>query len=152
MYDLTLKSGFLCAGVFGVGTLAPCYSFSMPKASPRKMLPKSRWGIFMRFSVWVMSLGILLGIPFSMEKPSSSWLWPCPGVLHLFEGASSPCPCSSRFVTIPHPVGALDGPRQFETSCSAPLLGRNKRAVCLQRYSANHPGQHQLPWTMDDTC
>ena len=95
---------WICCGAIAAGHLGtPCNSFSRARDQPGGPPPlrsdskplgleglrpgdeaKVRIGnVLMRFSVRIMLLALMLGLPFTLENPRRSRLWICPPMLAL---------------------------------------------------------------------
>ena len=109
-YDLRLRrnrcliAGWIRSGTVRAGHLGtPCNTFSrardrppgpmplrsdacvlgLPNLSPKDQQAVSEGNLYMRFSVFILQLALLMCIPFTLENPARSRIWLCPPVLRL---------------------------------------------------------------------
>ena len=94
-----MRAGKICGGHLGT----PCNTFTrardhppgppplrsnehvlgLPNLLPHDLAKVRDGNLFMRFSVFILTLALALQLPFTMENPATSRLWLCPGVLRL---------------------------------------------------------------------
>lgn len=55
----------------------------LPDLRPADAQKVQDGNLYMRFSVFILTLALALGLPFSMENPATSRIWICPSVLRL---------------------------------------------------------------------
>lgn len=100
-----MRAGFICGGHLGT----PCNSFTRARDNPPGPPPLrsnshvlglpnlavhdqkkvNDGNLFMRFSVFILRLALVLHIPFSMENPRTSRLWLCPAVQKLMRNKNT---------------------------------------------------------------
>ncbi len=59
------------------------FPLGLPELRPKDHLKVSDGNVFMRFSVWMMMLGLRFRVPGTLENPQTSRLWLCPPILRL---------------------------------------------------------------------